>query len=439
MRPLAFLVCLVSLACTFHAPQRARATRAGPALDLVLLVLDDVAAADLALYGGPVPCPALEGLAAQGVRFTRALANPTCAPTRRALLTGRWWLTGNGPSCPGGSIDPHTPALGSLVLPASLPASYTAGLAGKWHLGVNPVLGWPDERAPIAHGFDFWAAGSPTNVGDCPAGGDYTAWLRVDAQAGWHTSATSGVHEAIAVRSAVVTGWPVVPAPRLAVVSANLAHAPFHAPPPGLLPPGYVVGPGPRGRYEAMVAAADGVLAGVLSVVDLSTTLVVVVGDNGTPPNVAPVGSKAKGTTFERGVVVPLVIAGGPVVGGRVVDELVHVVDVGATLLDAAGGSTAGLDGVSLLPLLRDDPGWAAPREWALVGSRWGSTDGDVASVRSDGTKLRQLDADGDGVVESLEFYDLLSDPDEMVNLVSDPSWGFSVLEHLAWTAGALP
>lgn len=436
MRPLLLLACLLACAVPAAPIERARRAQGAGPPDLVLVVLDDIAAADLALYSGPVACPNLETLAAGGVRFAWACANPTCSPTRRALLSGAWWVTGSGVQCPGDVAGPETPPVGSL-LPALLPAAWTSGLAGKWHLGANP-LGGAAERAPIVQGFDFWSAGSPSNVLEC-GGSSYTSWLRVDAQAGWHVAGPSAQHEAAAVRQAFVSGWGMVPAPRLAVVAWNLAHSPFHAPPTTMLPPGYVVAPGPRGRYEAMIAAGDFLLGGLLAAVDLGSTVVVVVGDNGTPPNVAPVAGKAKGSTFERGVRVPLVIAGGPVVGGRVVDELVHVVDIAATLLDLAGSGSTAPDGVSLLPILRDDPGWQAPREWALVGSRWGSTDGDVASVRSDRTKLRMLDPDGDGVVDSMEYYDLAQDPDELVNLVSDPARGPEVVEHLVWASQAIP
>lgn len=409
--------------------------------DIAIFVMDDVAAADLALYGGPVSCPNLEALAAQGVTFTRAYANPTCAPTRRALLTGHWWVTGNGLSCPGESPDVYTPLAAEAFLPEALP-QYVAGITGKWHLGV-PQVG-PAELAPISHGFEYWIAGSPTNVLEC-GGSSYTNWLRVDADfSGYYRSALSTSHQSIAVRSAFVSGWPVVLSPKLAYVNPNLAHAPFHAPPANILPPGYVVAPGPRGRYEAMIVAWDFLLGQMLAQVNLGTTLVIVTSDNGTPPNVAPVSTKAKGSTFERGVRVPLVVAGLPVnAPGRSVGELVHLVDIWSTCVGVGSGSVPGGSpwpeaGRSLAPYLAN-VAHPAPHEFVLVGSRWGATDGDVASVRSDLTKLRNLDADGDGVAEALEFYDLATDPNETNNLIADPAWGMAIVEHMAWTAQVLP
>lgn len=410
--------------------------------NLVVFVMDDVAAADLALYGGPVSTPNLEALAAQGVTFTRAYANPTCAPTRRAMLTGHWWVTGNGFSCPGDSGDTNTPLLAEAFLPEAL-LSYSSGIAGKWHLGVNPY-GLPNELAPIAHGFDYWSAGSPTNVVEC-GGASYTSWLRIDSDfTGTYQSSTSTTHEGIAVRQAFVSGWPVVPSPRLAIVCNNLAHAPFHNPPASLLPQGYTVPNTQRGRYEAMILAWDTLLGQMLSVIDLQSSLVVVVGDNGTPPAMAPVQTKAKGTTFERGIRVPLIVAG-PLVNapGRSVGELVHVVDIYSTLVEVGSGSVPGGSpwpeaGRSLVPYLANVAN-PAPHEWVLSGARWGDVDGDIASVRSDLTKLRQLDDDGDAVADRLEFYDLATDPNETVNLASDPAWGMAIVEHIVWASQALP
>lgn len=406
--------------------------------DVVVFVMDDVSTMDLALYGGPVSCPNLEALAAQGVNFTRAYANPTCAPSRRSLLAGHWWLTGNGFGCPGDSPDANTPQPSEAFLPEVIP--HTSGVVGKWHLGTDP-LGISSEIAPGRHGFDRWAAGSHGNVPSC-GGDDYTEWLRVDAGPGYAYVAISTAYEPKAVRSAFVSGWPVSASPKFALVSPNLAHAPYHAPPPSVLPPGYVVGGTVRLKFEAMIAAYDFLLGQMLAVVDLQTTLVVVVGDNGTPPQVST--DKAKGTTFERGVRVPLVMAGLPVnAPGRSVGELVHLVDIWATLADVGSGSIPGgspwpLVGVSLRPILEDAP-HPPIREWALLGTGWGTPGGEAASIRSDGTKLRVVDLDGDGFSDTTALYDLTTDPTEDINRDADPAYAFRFVEHMAWLSQALP
>lgn len=409
-----------------------------PQADIALFILDDVASADLALYGGPTVTPNLERLAAQGVTFTRAYANPTCAPSRRSILTGHWWLTGNGQQC--APAQPNSPVLAETLLPEALP--HVSGMIGKWHLGGDP-LGGPWEQAPISHGFDAWMAGSASNVDAC-GGAGYSNWLRVNATARFHASSFSTAYEPLAVRDAFTAGWTLTPSPKLAVVAANLAHTPLHIPPAQLLPPGYVVGPSLRARYEAMIVADDRILGQMLARIDLTRTLVIVVGDNGTPGIVAPNAARAKGTCFERGVRVPLVIAGGPSSNpGRRSDELVHVVDLWRTCVEAGGGtvptgSPHPLVSRSLLPILTDQP-HAPLHDFVLVGSRWGDTDGDIASISQAGLKLRQRDVDGDGIVDAEALYDLVMDPGETTNLVGAAAYQADLALHRAFLQAAIP
>ena len=69
---------------------------------------DDQGSADVGCYGAKdLETPAMDGLAARGVRFTQFYAAaPVCSPSRAGLLTGRYplraGLTGNASSQPGG-------------------------------------------------------------------------------------------------------------------------------------------------------------------------------------------------------------------------------------------------------------------------------------------------------------------------------------------------
>ncbi len=59
----------------------------------VFILADDLGHADLGCYGGHGPScsPALDRMAAEGLRFTDAYSNsPVCSPTRFALITGRY-------------------------------------------------------------------------------------------------------------------------------------------------------------------------------------------------------------------------------------------------------------------------------------------------------------------------------------------------------------
>ncbi len=59
--------------------------------NILLILADDLGWADLGCYGSPLKnTPALDKLAAEGVRFTHACsAQPICSPARAALMTGR--------------------------------------------------------------------------------------------------------------------------------------------------------------------------------------------------------------------------------------------------------------------------------------------------------------------------------------------------------------
>ena len=57
--------------------------------NVVLIVLDDVGFAQLGCYGSDIETPAIDGLAAEGVRLTNFHTTALCSPTRACLLTGR--------------------------------------------------------------------------------------------------------------------------------------------------------------------------------------------------------------------------------------------------------------------------------------------------------------------------------------------------------------
>ena len=82
--------------------------------------------------------------------------------------------------------------------------------------------------------------------------------------------------------------WPGVRGPRWAYVAFQSAHKPFHRPPPQLLPPDWPPTPDDRSMYEAMIVSADTALGHMLAGIDLARTVVVLVGDNGTPESLAP-------------------------------------------------------------------------------------------------------------------------------------------------------
>jgi arylsulfatase A-like enzyme len=68
-------------------PQPVRASKGAP--NVLLILLDDVGFGQFSTFGGGVPSPNIDKLAANGLRYTRFHTTALCSPTRAALLTGR--------------------------------------------------------------------------------------------------------------------------------------------------------------------------------------------------------------------------------------------------------------------------------------------------------------------------------------------------------------
>ncbi len=139
-------------------PGSARPVRAPDGAPNVLLFMaDDVGFAMSSAFGGPVPTPNMERLAASGQRYNRFHVTGICSPSRAALLTGRnhhnagvGYLSDLPANYPGygGRILPETATI-SQVLRLN---GYNTAMFGKHH--NNPG----EDRGP-AGPFDSWPTG----------------------------------------------------------------------------------------------------------------------------------------------------------------------------------------------------------------------------------------------------------------------------------------
>jgi arylsulfatase A-like enzyme len=96
--------------------------------NLVLILADDVGVEAIGCYGGvSYRTPNLDRLAAEGVRFTHAYAQPLCTPTRVQIMTGKYnhrnWRCF-------GILDPDERTFGHWMKSAG----YATGIFGKWQL-----------------------------------------------------------------------------------------------------------------------------------------------------------------------------------------------------------------------------------------------------------------------------------------------------------------
>ena len=122
-----------------------------------------------------------------------------------------------------------------------------------------------------------------------------------------HTATTGAAVAFIETQQATETPW-------FCWVAFNAPHTPFHNPPEELHSYGpNPLGSGNRTAYEATLEALDTELGRLLAFVDLANTNVILIGDNGTPGQVvqAPFArGHAKGSLYEGGIHVPMVVSG---------------------------------------------------------------------------------------------------------------------------------
>ena len=130
----------------------------------VLLVLtDDVGFGASSTFGGPVPTPHLDALAARGLRYNQFHTTALCSPTRGALLTGRnpnRISLGNVTNLATG-LDGFTsviPKSAATVAALLRNAGYATAMFGKSHLTPEweqSRIG-PFDRWPTGLGFDYF-------------------------------------------------------------------------------------------------------------------------------------------------------------------------------------------------------------------------------------------------------------------------------------------
>lgn len=122
--------------------------------NVILILADDMGYGDIGAFGNPSVCtPNIDRIGSEGICLTQQYAGaPVCAPSRAALLTGRYpHRTGAIDTLEGRGLDRLHPR--EITMADILKrAGYATGLFGKWHLGAL------DPRYhPNARGFDEFA------------------------------------------------------------------------------------------------------------------------------------------------------------------------------------------------------------------------------------------------------------------------------------------
>lgn len=126
--------------------------------NVVMLLADDLGFQDVGCYNGPVRTPAIDSLAAGGIRFTDFYSGcAVCSPSRATLMTGRHHIRAGVYSWI------HDPSQNSHLLEREVTlaeilksAGYATAHIGKWHLGLPTPQ--RQKPTPDQHGFDYWFA-----------------------------------------------------------------------------------------------------------------------------------------------------------------------------------------------------------------------------------------------------------------------------------------
>ena len=323
----------------------------------------------------------IDGLAAQGIRFTQGYANsPVCSPTRFALITARYQYRLRGAAEE--PINSKSTRQHTLGLPPEHPtvasllreAGYRTALIGKWHLGYPPHFGplrsgYEEFFGPMSGGVDYFthciraAATTSGTARRTPRGGYLTDLLsrRAVDYVGTHGSrATTRSSSACTTPRRTGRG-------KRATTRHELRHLegqPVH------------LDGGNVHTYRRMIHHMDEGIGWIMEALRKhgieNNTLVVFTSDNGGErfsDNWPLVGGKLDLT--EGGIRVPW-IAHWPeaIRAGRVSPQHCMTMDWSATVIDAAGARPEAeypLDGVSLLPLLRDEsPEFSRPMYWRM-------------------------------------------------------------------------
>ncbi|HLN43521.1 MAG TPA: arylsulfatase [Acidimicrobiales bacterium] len=140
-------------------PEMRRADPATP--NVVIIVLDDVGFAQLGCFGSDIDTPVLDGLAAEGLRFTNFHTTSLCSPTRACVLTGRnHHSNGMGrivelaTGFPG--YDSRIPKSNGLLSEVLVERGFSTWAVGKWHLTPEDECheAAPRTRWPLGRGFE---------------------------------------------------------------------------------------------------------------------------------------------------------------------------------------------------------------------------------------------------------------------------------------------
>ncbi|WP_303317585.1 sulfatase-like hydrolase/transferase [Flavivirga abyssicola] len=277
--------------------------------------------------------PTLQGLMNSGIKFTNLWSNPTCSPTRASILTGKYGFKTNV-LAPGDVLSTSETSLQNYI-DTNTNTSYNHAVIGKWHLSNNAAhpnnMGINHFAGLLGGGVQSYWNWNLTENGTTTQSTTYTTTKFTDLAINWVAEQT--------------TPW-------FLWLAYNAPHTPFHLPPndlhaQGVLPSDQAsIDSNPLPYYMAALEAMDsemGRLINSMSEDEKENTVIIFIGDNGTPNQVVQehVSTRAKGSVYQGGVNVPMIIAGKNVARiNETEDALINTTDLFTTIANITGAST---------------------------------------------------------------------------------------------------
>lgn len=380
--------------------------------NILLIIADDMGLDATPNYniGAAKPSmPVLEGLMREGITFDNAWANPVCSPTRASILTGKYGYRTGVLSVGGTNQIPVSETSIQKYLDDN-GTGYSSAVIGKWHLGGNLNGG---NNNPANMGVKYYEG---LITGAAP---DYSNWTIT--KNGVQSNSTE--YTTTKFTDLAVDWIDQQSQPWFLWLAYNAPHTPFHLPPNNLhdrdnLPTDQAsIDANPQPYFFAMIEAMDaeiGRLLASLTEAERNNTVIIFIGDNGTSRQTiqAPFSRQgAKGTVYQGGIAVPMVVSGYGVNRKNEREAaLVNSPDLFAAIADIAGtGTTEIHDSKSIRPLFTQSQ--SDFREYLY--QEYKSATLDYWTVRNTKYKLIEY-INGDK-----EFYDLSADPFENSDLLT--------------------
>jgi arylsulfatase A-like enzyme len=346
--------------------------------------------------------PNLESLISSGITFDNLWSYPVCTPTRASILTGKYGLRTEVLQV-GDQISTSETSIQEYI-DINTQNEYATALIGKWHLSNN-------AQDPSSMGIDYFAGLLQGGVQS------YTNWNLVENG----QSTTSSEYTTTKFTDLAINWVEDQTKPWFLWLAYNAPHTPFHLAPSNLHLQGNLpsddgsIDANPLPYFLSAVEAMDhemGRLLNSLTPEEIANTIIIFIGDNGTPNRVTQlpyVTMRSKGSIYQGGINVPMVISGlGVNRMGEREAALIHTTDLFATIAEISGVSIQEINNSkSFYDLLSNSN--ATKREFVYTER---SQNGVSYAIRNSSYKLIVHENGGQ------EFFNLFVDPYETNDLI---------------------